>query len=355
MKSSGFSIYLKQYKTNQKLYIYAKLKQMNKGEIVIYQSKDGQASIEVRIENENVWLDQYQMANLFYTDRTSIVRHIRNIYKTEELEENSTCAKIAQVQMEGNREVKRKIAYYNLDMIISVGYRINSKQGTQFRIWANKILKEYLIKGYSINQKIKVKEFEDLKNTIKLLTNVMDNKISLSADEASGLLKVITDYTYALDILDKYDYQELEIEKTTGEQGFRATYDTAIEAITTLREKFESNKLFGNEKDQSFDSSINTIYQTFDGEELYPSVEEKAAMLLYLVVKNHSFTDGNKRIAAFLFLWFLENNGILYRFDGTQRIANNTLVALTLMIAQSKMEEKDMMIRVIVNLINKNN
>lgn len=258
------------------------------------------------------------------------------------------------VRQEGNRSVKRNIEHYSLDVIISVGYRVKSQRGTQFRIWANSVLKEYLIKGYAVNQYAKAEQLEDLKKTVKLLSNVIDSKV-LSADEATGLLKVIADYTYALDTLDRYDYQKLEIEKTTVDEPFRANYDNAMEAIYLLRDKFGSGGLFGNEKDQSFKSSISTIYQTFGGEELYPSIEEKAAMLLYLVTKNHSFSDGNKRIAAFLFLWFLEKNGILYKSDSTRLIENNTLVALTLMIAESRTEEKDIMVKVIVNLINQNN
>ena len=326
----------------------------NRGEIVIYQTKDGKTSIDVKLENETVWLNQAQMAELFQTDRTSIVKHVNNIYKSEELEKDSTCAKIAQVQMEGNRTIKRHIIYYNLDMIISVGYRVNSMRGTQFRIWANKILKDYLIKGYAINQQVKAAQLEDLKSTVRLLSNVIEHK-QLTLDEANGLLRVITDYTYGLDTLDKYDYQQLEVDSTTPTEEFRATYEEAMEAIHLLQEKFGSSDLFGTEKDQSFKSSINTIYQTFGGEELYPSIEEKAAMLFYLVVKNHSFSDGNKRIAAFLFLWFLEKNGILYKSDGSKLIGNNTLVALTLMIAESRTEEKDVMVKVVINLINKNN
>ncbi|QNL39883.1 MULTISPECIES: RhuM family protein [Bacteroides] len=326
----------------------------NRGKIVIYQTKDGKTSIDVKLENETVWLNQAQMAELFQTDRTSVVKHVNNIYKSEELEKDSTCAKIAQVQMEGNRTIKRHIIYYNLDMIISVGYRVNSMRGTQFRIWANKVLKDYLIKGYAINQQAKAVQLEDLKSTVRLLSNVIEHK-QLTLDEANGLLRVITDYTYGLDTLDKYDYQQLEVDSTTPTEEFRATYEEAMEAIHLLQEKFGSSDLFGNEKDQSFKSSINTIYQTFGGEELYPSVEEKAAMLFYLVVKNHSFSDGNKRIAAFLFLWFLEKNGILYKSDGSKLIGNNTLVALTLMIAESRTEEKDVMVKVVINLINKNN
>lgn len=326
----------------------------DRGNIVIYQTKDGKTSIDVKLENETVWLNQAQMAELFQTDRTSIVKHVNNIYKSEELVKDSTCAKIAHVQIEGNRTIKRNVVFYNLDVIISVGYRVNSMRGTQFRVWANKVLKEYLIKGYAVNQQVKIEQLEDLKNTVRLLSNVIEHK-QLTLDEANGLLRVITDYTYGLDTLDKYDFQQLEVASTTPSREFRATYEEAMGAIHLLQEKFGSSDLFGNEKDQSFKSSINTIYQTFGGEDLYPSIEEKASMLFYLVVKNHSFSDGNKRIAAFLFLWFLEKNGILYKSDGSKLIGNNTLVALTLMIAESRTEEKDMMVKVVINLINKNN
>lgn len=324
----------------------------NRGEIVIYQTKDGKTSIDVKLENETVWLTQAQMADLFQKDRTVIGRHINNVYREGELERDITCAKFA--HMGSDNDQQYETAVYNLDVIISVGYRVKSQRGTQFRIWANKILKDYLIKGYAINQQVKAAQLEDLKSTVRLLSNVIEHK-QLTLDEANGLLRVITDYTYGLDTLDKYDYQQLEVDSTTPTEEFRATYEEAMEAIHLLQEKFGSSDLFGNEKDQSFKSSINTIYQTFGGEELYPSIEEKAAMLFYLVVKNHSFSDGNKRIAAFLFLWFLEKNGILYKSDGSKLIGNNTLVALTLMIAESRTEEKDVMVKVVINLINKNN
>ena len=324
----------------------------NRGNIVIYQTKDGKTSIDVKLENETVWLTQAQMADLFQKDRTVIGRHINNVYREGELERDITCAKFA--HMGSDNDQQYETAVYNLDVIISVGYRVKSQRGTQFRIWANKILKDYLIKGYAINQQVKAAQLEDLKSTVRLLSNVIEHK-QLTLDEANGLLRVIADYTYGLDTLDKYDYQQLEVDSTTPTEEFRATYEEAMEAIHLLQEKFGSSDLFGNEKDQSFKSSINTIYQTFGGEELYPSIEEKAAMLFYLVVKNHSFSDGNKRIAAFLFLWFLEKNGILYKSDGSKLIGNNTLVALTLMIAESRTEEKDVMVKVVINLINKNN
>ena len=314
-------------------------------DIIIYQTEDGEIKLDVKMDKETVWLTQAQMSDLFQTDRTAILRHINNIYKSQELESESTCAKIAQVRTEGKRNVTRYIPYYNLDMIISVGYRVNSKRGTQFRIWANKILKDYLIKGYAINQKIKLERYQELKDMVHILGNTLKNQEQLTSDQSKGLLAVVTDYVYALDSLDKYDYQQLFIENTTKGDRFHATYENAMEAIRSLKGKFGESKLFAHEKDQSFKSSIATIYQTFDGIELYPSIEEKAAMLLYLVTKNHSFSDGNKRIAAMLFLWFMENNGILYSPNGEKRIADNTLVALTLMIAESHTEEKDLWLR----------
>ena len=323
--------------------------------IEIYRSQDGSVQLNVKLENETVWLTQSQMAELFGVDRTSIVRHIRNIYKSEELEESSTCAKNAQVRIEGQRQIVREIPYYNLDMIISVGYRVNSKNATSFRRWATSVLKQYLIKGYAINQQIKLDRYNELKDVVRLMSCAVGLQDKVTTDEYSGLFNVISDYVYALDTLDQYDYQSLSISKTTKEEPFRATYDNAMEAISALKEKFGGSKWFANEKDDSFKSSIGQIYQTFGGEELYPSVEEKAAMLLYLVVKNHSFSDGNKRIAAMLFLWFLNNNRVLYAEDGHKRIADNTLVALTLMIAESRTEEKDVMVKVVVNLINREN
>ena len=328
---------------------------MENNKIVIYQTEDGHTQIDVRLENETVWLTQAQMADLFQTDRTSIVRHINNIYKVDELDPSSTCAKIAQVQTEGRRQVRRVIPYFNLDMIISVGYRVNSKRGIKFRQWANSIIKEYLIKGYAINEQLRHEQLSELRQLVGMLGRTIQSQPLLSTDESQALFDVVTDYTYALDTLDNYDYQRLTIEKTTQEERFHATYENAMREINALREKFGGSTLFGNEKDDSFHSSIGQIYQTFGGEELYPSVEEKAAMLLYLVTKNHSFSDGNKRIAATLFLWFLNNNGILYNKDGSKRIADNTLVALTLMIAESRTEEKDVMVKVVVNLINQNN
>ena len=326
---------------------------MEEDKIIIYQTEDGQTQIDVRLENETVWLTQAQMAELFDKDRTVIGRHIRNIYKEEELEQNITCAKFAHMGSEGDQ--RYEYTAYNLDVIISVGYRVNSKRGVKFRQWANRVLKEYLIKGYAVNDRIRKEQIGELRQLVGMIGRTIQNKPLLSNDETNALFEVVTNYTYALDTLDNYDYERLTIDKTTKEEPFHATYENAMEAINGLREKFGGSALFGNEKDDSFKSSIGQIYQTFGGEELYPSVEEKAAMLLYLVTKNHSFSDGNKRIAATLFLWFLNNNHILYRADGSKRLADNTLVALTLMIAESKTEEKDVMVKVVVNLINQRN
>lgn len=326
--------------------------------IEIYRSQDGSVQLNVKLENETVWLTQSQMAELFGKDRTTINRHISNIFKEGELDEFLVCAKNAHIKNYGRRsgftQIK-EITLYNLDVIISVGYRVKSVQGTRFRQWANSVLKQYLIKGYAINQQIKLDRYNELKDVVRLMSRAVGLQDKVTTDEYSGLFNVISDYVYALDTLDQYDYQSLSISKTTKDESFRATYDNAMEAINALKEKFGGSKWFANEKDDSFKSSIGQIYQTFGGEELYPSVEEKAAMLLYLVVKNHSFSDGNKRIAAMLFLWFLNNNRVLYAEDGHKRIADNTLVALTLMIAESRTEEKDVMVKVVVNLINREN
>ncbi|OQX75800.1 MAG: cytochrome C biogenesis protein CycH [Bacteroidetes bacterium 4484_249] len=330
---------------------------MEKSEIKIYKTPDGQTSIEVKLEKDTVWLSQKQMAELFDKDSDTIGLHLRNIYKSGELEEFSTTEKYSVVRPEGKRKVKRQIKFYNLDAIISVGYRVNSKRGVLFRKWATQLLKDYLIKGYAINQQRlekQVEQLNELKETIKILGNALEYK-ELSNNESKGLLKIISDYSYALEILDQYDYQTLKIENTSGREVYQLTYEEAIKQIELVKKTYGNSELFGHEKDNSFKSSIATIYQTFGGVDLYPSIEEKAANLLYFIVKNHSFSDGNKRIAAFLFLYFLEKNGLLFSETGEKRIADNALVALTLMIAVSKPDEKETMIKVIVNLINKNN
>ena len=322
---------------------------MEENKIIIYQTEDGQTQIDVRLENDTVWLSANQMAVLFGRDEKTVRKHINNVFSDQEVPQDINTHFL---RVNG---VKQPVAYYTLDVIISVGYRVKSKQGVQFRQWANRILKEYVIKGYAVNDRIRKEQIGELRQLVGMLGRTIQNQTLISTDETNALFEVVTDYTYALDTLDNYDYERLSIDKITKEEPFHATYENAMEAINGLREKFGGSSLFGNEKDDSFKSSIGQIYQTFGGEELYPSVEEKAAMLLYLVTKNHSFSDGNKRIAATLFLWFLNNNGILYRQDGSKRIADNTLVALTLMIAESKTEEKDVMVKVVVNLINQRN
>lgn len=325
------------------------------GEILIYQTEDGQAVLDVKLENDTVWLTQSQLCDLFERDKSVISRHIRNIFDEGELRRESTVAKMATVVHRGFRgNVSEKMEYYNLDVIISLGYRVKSRRATSFRIWASSVLKDYLIKGYAIRQQL----MEDRYLELKQLVQVMGRTVQLDENldgQVRSVLDVVVDYTYGLDTLDRYDYQALTVERTTNEEKFHATFDLAMGAIAALKNKFGGSDLFGLPKDSSFASSIGQIYQTWEGKDLYPSVEEKAAMLLYLVVKNHSFVDGNKRIAATLFLWFLENNGLLYHSDGTKRIGDNALVALTLLIAESKTDEMDMMVKVVVNLINRNN
>ena len=322
---------------------------MEQNKIIIYQTEDGQTQIDVRMENETVWLSTGQMAILFDREESNIRRHIINVFKEGELRKENN---VHFLHVNG---VKKPVPFYNLDVIISVGYRVKSQRGVQFRQWANQVLKQYLIKGYAVNQRIHSEQIAELRQLVQMVGRTIQNQQIEPNDENQALFDIVVDYTYALDTLDDYDYQRLRLAETTQEDKFHATYENAMEAIKALRDKFGGSSLFGNEKDDSFKSSIGQIYQTFGGEELYPSVEEKAAMLLYLVTKNHSFSDGNKRIAATLFLWFLNNNGILYRPDGTKRLADNTLVALTLMIAESKTEEKDVMVKVVVNLINQKN
>ena len=329
-----------------------------RNDIVIYQSEDGLVTMEALIDptGETIWASQRAMAELFGVNSQAITRHLQHIYEEGELVKEATCSKMEQVRQEGKRTVTRQIEFYNLDAIISVGYRINSKRATSFRVWSTQVLRQYMIKGYVVNRAaVAEKRYEELKKAMGLLENVFSKELLLTSDQATDLFDVIRDYTYALDTLDAYDYQSLKIADTTSPERFHATYENAMEAIKSLKTKFGGSDLFGVEKDASFHSSIGQIYQTWDGKDLYPSIEEKAAMLLYLVVKNHSFVDGNKRIAATLFLWFMQNNGILYRQDGTKRISDASLVALTLMIAESHTDEMDTMVKVVVSLINRKN
>ncbi|SRX54286.1 virulence protein RhuM/Fic/DOC family protein [Aequorivita sp. CIP111184] len=313
-------------------------------EIVVYKSDDKSAEFQVLFdENEDTfWASEQQIAEFFKRDRTVVSRHLSNIFKEKELNKSSVCADFAHTAADGKTY---KVKHYNLDVIISVGYRVKSKVATEFRIWATKTLKEHLIKGYTLNEK----RLKQLQQTIHLV-NRASKQIS-NTDEAQGLMEVLADYSRALDILDDFDHQKLLKTGTDKTVLFSIDYVEAKKAIEQLRLKFGGSSLFGNEKDQSFKSSIAVIDQTFDGNDLYPSLEEKAANLLYLVVKNHSFTDGNKRIAAWLFIWYLAKNHFLYNEDGTKKIVNNTLVALTLMIAESNPAEKEMMINVVMNLM----
>ena len=317
--------------------------------IIIYQSEDGKTQLDVKLEGETVWLSTRQMAELFDKEESNIRRHVNNVFKEAELKRENN---VHFLHVNG---VKKPVPYYTLDVIISVGYRVHSQRGVRFRQWANSVLKQYLVKGYAINENIRKQQIAELRQLVQVVGRTIQQQPTKSTDESNALFDVVVDYTYALDTLDDYDYQRLHIARITKEEPFHATYENAMHEIDLLRQKFGGSVLFGNEKDESFKSSIGQIYQTFGGAELYPSVEEKAAMLLYLVTKNHSFSDGNKRIAATLFLWFMNNNAILYRPDGSKRIADNTLVALTLMIAESKTEEKDIMVKVVVNLINQAN
>lgn len=327
------------------------------GEIILYQTSDGTTSIDVKLENETVWLTQAQMALLFDKDKRTISEHISNIFREGELTRDVVVREFRTTTPHGaipKKTQTHNVLFYNLDVIISVGYRVKSKRGTQFRIWANSVLKDYLIKGYAVRNNLVQQKYDDLKALVEIMGRTMGYLDTPADDQIRSIFDVVKDYTYALDTLDNYDYQRLEV-RSTRKELFHASYDKAMDVIRKLKNKFGSSDLFGHEKDQSFHSSIGQIYQTWDGIDLYPSVEEKAAMLLYLVVKNHSFIDGNKRIAATLFLWFMENNRILYASDGRKRIADNALVALTLMIAESKTDEMDIMVKVVVNLINGEN
>lgn len=319
---------------------------MKTSEIIIYEFGNNQPKIEVLIEDDNVWLTQAQMIRLFDKTKQNISLHINNCFKEHELDEHSTVKESLTVRREGKRLVNRKIKLYNLDVIISVGYRVKSKKGTEFRIWAREVLKQHIIKGYSINYR----RLRELKQSIELIQSASESS-EITTDESKEIIKVLSDYALGLDILDKYDHQTLEIGTFNHRASYRIQYYDAVSAIKLLKLKFGGGDLFGNEKDNSFRSSISTIDQTFNGIELYPSIEEKAANLLYFVVKNHSFNDGNKRIAAWLFIWYLKKNNHLYKKDRREKIANNALATLTLMIALSKPEEKDMMVKVIVKSI----
>jgi death-on-curing family protein len=321
-------------------------------QIEIYKTKDNQTEVEVRVqfERDTVWLNQKQMSELFGKDTDTIGLHLKNIFKEKELNEKSTTEIFSVVQKEGNREVSRKIRFYNLDAIISVGYRVNSKRGTQFRQWATQRLKDYLVQGYAVNQK----RLEQLQQTIQLISRG-GNTETLQLQEAKGLLEIIGSYTQSFVLLNRYDSNNLTTGKLSENITYEIQYDEAKAAIAELKKqlikKKEATALFGNEKDEGFKSSLQSIVQTFGGNYLYPSIEEQAAHLLYYVIKNHSFTDGNKRIGAFLFIWFLEKNKHRFKKTGEVKINDNGLTALALLVAQSRPEEKELMVKLIINLI----
>ncbi len=324
-------------------------------QIEIYKSSDNAIELQVSLDNDTVWLNRNQLAMLFDRDIKTIGKHINNVFLEGELSKKAVVANFATTAIDGKTY---QVDHYNLDVIISVGYRVKSKQGTQFRQWATQRLKDYLVKGYAINEK-RLQEatgkFQDLKNAVKLAAKA-GNIEALTSVEAKGILGVIEQYAYALETLDKYDHQRLTIETPNEETEIqKLTYENAIQQIIIWRDFQKAGNLFGNEKDQSFKSSLETIYQTFDGIDLYPTFEEKAANLLYYIVKNHSFSDGNKRIAAGLFVYFLDMNNKLLNEEGNKRIGDNALVAITIMIAESKSDEKDMMVKLVVNLINNKN
>jgi death-on-curing family protein len=321
------------------------MENMQKGQVILYKNK-----VEVRLDKETVWLTQKQMADLFVKDVRTINEHIVNIFKEKELKKESVIRKFRITAADGKIYGTN---FYNLDVIISVGYRVKSVNGTKFRTWATNILRKHLVDGYTLNEKrlkADALKYKELKDSVRLLTNVLEAKLIVD-DQSAGLIKVISDFTQALDVLDRYDRQTLELPKKLGKEKYKITYAEAIKIINGLKEKFGGSSIFGRERDQSFKSSLNAVYQTFNGKDLYPSIEEKTAHLLYFIVKNHSFVDGNKRIAAAVFIYFLERNGLLYKSDGSKRIADNALVALTLMIAESRPQEKDVMVKVVVNLL----
>ena len=319
----------------------------SKGEIILYQEPNGKTALDVRLEGETLWLTQKQLSELFQTERSVITKHLGNIFRSGELDKLSVCAKFAHTAGDGKTY---QSTFYNLDAIISVGYRVNSKRGTQFRIWATDVLRDHVLKGYSTNKR----RLRELKQSLNVVGYVLE-RYQVDSDQAKALLHVVTDYAYALDLLDDYDHQRVSVTQVRKGRVKGVSYDEAQQIISQLRSTFGASDIFGREKDRSLNSSLKTVMQAFDGRDVYPSLEEKAANLLYFLVKNHSFVDGNKRIAAALFLWFMEKNRALYNKDGAKRIADNALVAITLMIAESKPSEKDVMVSLVVNLINKRN
>ena len=315
-----------------------------KNEILLFENQD--VKLEVNMKDDSVWLTQGQMAELFNTSITNIIEHISNIYSDEELDKNSTCQDFRQVRKEGKRTVTRTIPFYNLDMIISVGYPVNSKQGIIFRKWATSILKDYMIKGYAVNQK----RLEYLEKTVKLIDIAGRVDINLKGNEAQEIIKVINNYSNALNLLDDYDHKRIIKPNGTINEN-KINYEDCMNIVNKLKFSSDSD-LFALERDNGVEAIIFDIYQTFDGKDLYSSIEEKAANFLYLIIKNHVFIDGNKRIAATLFIYFLEFYNLLYK-DGKQVIDNNTLVAITLLIAQSNPKEKEILVDLVMNFLSR--
>jgi death-on-curing family protein len=318
-------------------------------EIILYQTENNQTQVEVQFDGETVWLNQKQMSHLFEKDVDTISLHLKNIYAEKELDEKSTSEFFSLVQKEGNRRVNRKIRFYNLDAIISVGYRVSSKRGTQFRQWATQRLKDFLVKGYAINQK----RLDELQQTVQLIQKSIGEETNLP--EAKGLLEIISQYTQSFVLLNQFDSNSISQKQLDGNITYEINYPEAKAAIAALKqqlkEKKEATDLFGNEKDESFQGTLISVVQTFGGQYVYPSIEEQAAHLLYFIIKNHSFTDGNKRIGAFLFIWFLEKNKHRFKKSGELKINDNALVALALLVAQSDPAEKELMIKLITQLI----
>lgn len=318
----------------------------SRGELVLYQAPDGSVELKLRLEHETLWLSQRQMALLFDKDTDTIGLHLRNIYAEGELNEAATTEDSSVVQTEGKRQVRRRVRLYSLDAVISVGYRVSSLRGTQFRIWATQVLREHLTKGYTVN----AARLRDLRQAVRLVADTALRR-DLEGDEARALLAIVGEYNRALALLDDYDHQRVAKPKPGAAARYTLRPEDARRIVGQLRQRFGGSAVFGVEKDHGLDSALGAIAQTFGGEELYPGLEEKAAHLLYFVVKNHAFADGNKRIAATLFLWYLERNGALLTESGTPRVSNNMLVALTLMIAESRPEEKDMLVRIVMQLL----
>jgi len=322
-------------------------------DIVLYTTEDGKTAVDVVLDNDTVWLTQKQMSELFDKNRKTITEHINNIFKEGELEKNSVCRKF-QHTAEDNK--KYSTQFYNLDVIISVGYRVRSKRGTQFRIWAGSVLRDYLVKGYAVNRKkleIEIEKRIELQKTIALLENTVSHQ-QVQLDQARELIALVSDFSYGLSVIDDYDHQSVNITDVTEGGCYLLKYDEAKLIVDEMTKKFNTT-LFGHEKDGGFKGALGNIYQTFDGKELYPSIEEKGANLLYFIVKDHAFSDGNKRIAAAVFLYFLDRNRLLYNENGSKRIADNALAAITLMIAESKPQEKDIIVKIVTNLINRKN